>query len=247
MTSPAPATDTLRPELEAGLRALALDVSFATPLLDYLALLVRWNATYNLTAIRDPREMVGKHLLDSLAMHAHVEGIGTLADLGTGPGLPGIPLEITKPGLRVTLVESNGKKVRFLREAVRKLGLATHRASTLVRVCRSLDLEGLRDRPIEAVEARLLRERGLGPWSLGVIALEGLGSFRHGLVGDLGLVKLCAALWGRWVEIYETAELLAPYEEWAGLAGFYLMRGSAAGLVPGASSDRARLARCRAA
>jgi 3-methyladenine DNA glycosylase/8-oxoguanine DNA glycosylase len=130
---------------------------------------------------------------------------------------------------------------------LRRLGLATHRASTLIRVCRSIDLEGLRDQPIVAVEARLLRERGLGPWSLGVIALEGLGSFRHGLVGDLGLVKLCSALWGRWVEIYETAELLAPYEEWAGLAGFYLMRGSAAGLVPGASSDRARLARCRAA
>jgi DNA-3-methyladenine glycosylase II len=130
---------------------------------------------------------------------------------------------------------------------LRKLGLATHRASTLVRVCRSLDLEGLRDRPIEAVEARLLRERGLGPWSLGVIALEGLGSFRHGLVGDLGLVKLCASLWGRWVDTYETAELLAPYEEWAGLAGLYLMRGWSVGLVPGANADLARLARCRAA
>ncbi len=130
---------------------------------------------------------------------------------------------------------------------LRRLGLATHRASTLVRVCRSLDLEGLRARPIEAVEARLLRERGLGPWSLGVIALEGLGSFRHGLVGDLGLVKLCAALRGRWVDIYETAELLAPYEEWAGLAGVYLLRGFGAGLVPGANADLARLARCRAA
>jgi len=130
---------------------------------------------------------------------------------------------------------------------LRRLGLATHRASTLVRVCRSIDLEGLRDQPIAAVEARLLRERGLGPWSLGVIALEGLGSFRHGLVGDLGLVKLCSALWGRWVETYETAELLAPYDEWAGLAGVYLMRGWAAGLVPGASADRARLARRQAA
>ena len=67
------------------------------------------------------------------------------------------------------------------------------------------------------------------------------------LVGDLGLVKLCAALWGRWVETYETAELLAPYEEWAGLAGLYLMRGWSAGLVPGANADLARLARCRAA
>src|SRR6478609_9075607 len=125
LTKPAPATpvDALRPELEAGLRALALDPALAAPLLDYLALLARWNATYNLTAIRDPREMVSKHLLDSLAMHAHVAD-GTLADLGTGPGLPGIPLAIAKPGLRVTLVESNGKKARFLRAAVRELGLA---------------------------------------------------------------------------------------------------------------------------
>lgn len=130
---------------------------------------------------------------------------------------------------------------------LRRLGLATHRASTLIRVCRSLDLESLRARPIEAVEARILRERGLGRWSLGVIALEGLGSFRHGLVGDLGLVKLCSALQGRWVELDETAALLEPYEEWAGLAGVYLLRGWGAGLVPGASPDLARLARSRAA
>lgn len=130
---------------------------------------------------------------------------------------------------------------------LRRLGLATHRASTLVRLCRALDLEGLRGRPLEAVAARLLRERGLGPWSLGVIALEGLGSFRYGLVGDLGLVKLCSALRGRWVELDETAGLLAPYGEWAGLACLYLRRGWSAGLVPGASPDLARLVRCRAA
>jgi 16S rRNA (guanine527-N7)-methyltransferase len=125
-TAPTP-VDALRPDLETGLGALGLDSGLATPLLDYLALLARWNATYNLTAIRDPREMVAKHLLDSLAMHPFVDGIaaagGTLADLGTGPGLPGIPLAVAKPALQVTLVESNGKKVRFLREVVRKLGL----------------------------------------------------------------------------------------------------------------------------
>ncbi|MEF9978081.1 MAG: 16S rRNA (guanine(527)-N(7))-methyltransferase RsmG [Thermomonas sp.] len=114
----------LRTELEAGLAALSLDLALATPLLDYVALLVRWNATYNLTAVRDPREMIGKHLLDSLAMQPFVRELGTLADLGTGPGLPGIPLAIATPSLQVTLVESNGKKARFLREAVRKLGLA---------------------------------------------------------------------------------------------------------------------------
>jgi len=130
---------------------------------------------------------------------------------------------------------------------LRRLGLATHRASTLVRVCRTIDLEGLRRQPIEAVAARLLRERGLGPWSLGVVALQGLGSWRHGLVGDLGLVKLCSALRGRWVELDETAELLEPYGEWAGLAGVYLMAGWSRGLVPGASADRARFLRSRAA
>ena len=115
--------DTLRTELDAGLRELGLDPALATPLLAYLTLLARWNQTYNLTAIRDPREMLAKHLLDSLAMHAHLDGIERLADLGTGPGLPGIPLAIARPNLQVTLVESNGKKARFLREAVRQLKL----------------------------------------------------------------------------------------------------------------------------
>lgn len=130
---------------------------------------------------------------------------------------------------------------------LRRLGLATHRASALVRICRTIDLEGLRDQPIEAVAARLLRERGLGPWSLGVIGLRGIGSYRHGLVGDLTLVKLCSALWGRWVDLHETAALLEPYEEWAGLAGVYLMVGWKHRLVPGTNPDLARLVRCRAA
>lgn len=127
MTAPTPLPPALRETLESGLAALALDRALAAPLLDYLALLLRWNRTYNLTAVRDPGEMVTKHLLDSLAMHPHVDAIaaagGSLADLGTGAGLPGIPLAIAKPGLRVTLVESAGKKARFMREAVRQLGL----------------------------------------------------------------------------------------------------------------------------
>lgn len=117
------------PRLHAGLIALGLDAdALAPPLLAYLALLHRWNHTYNLTAIRDPEEMVTRHLLDSLAMHAYVSQ-GTLADLGTGPGLPGIPLAIAHPALRVTLVESNGKKARFMREAVRQLKLDNARVA----------------------------------------------------------------------------------------------------------------------
>ena len=119
----------LRNTLDNGLVALGLDArALAPPLLAYLALLIRWNHTYNLTAIRDPADMIGKHLLDSLAMHSHVRA-GALADLGTGPGLPGIPLALAHPALQVTLVESNGKKARFLREAVRSLGLPNARVA----------------------------------------------------------------------------------------------------------------------
>lgn len=114
--------------LERGLAAMQLDAALAPPLLTYLTLLDRWNRTYNLTAIRDPLEMVTRHLLDSLAMQPFLEQ-GTLADLGTGPGLPGIPLAIARPRLQVTLVESNGKKARFMREAVRQLGLTNARVA----------------------------------------------------------------------------------------------------------------------
>ena len=129
MTDALPAA--VHAELDTGLDALGLSRDHAAPLLAYLALLLRWNRAYNLTAIRDPQEMVAKHLLDSLAMHASVDAIaaagGSLADLGTGAGLPGIPLAIAKPGLQVALVEANGKKARFLREAVRTLPLANAR------------------------------------------------------------------------------------------------------------------------
>jgi 3-methyladenine DNA glycosylase/8-oxoguanine DNA glycosylase len=115
---------------------------------------------------------------------------------------------------------------------LRRLGLHARRGATLVRLCRSLDLERLRDVPIGAVATRLLRERGLGPWSVGVIGLEGLGSYERGLVGDLGLLKLCKALHGRWVEADATAALIEPYEEWQGLASVYFLRGFGRGLIP---------------
>jgi 16S rRNA (guanine527-N7)-methyltransferase len=113
----------LRPALASGLAALGFAPEpLATRLLDYLVLLVRWNGTYNLTAIRDPAEMVSKHLLDSLAITPFVRG--TLADIGSGAGLPGIPLALALPECAITLIESNGKKARFLREAQRHLELA---------------------------------------------------------------------------------------------------------------------------
>ena len=128
---------------------------------------------------------------------------------------------------------------------LRRHGLALSRATTLIRLVRSLDLERLREHDTEVVLRRLGRERGIGPWSVGVIALEGLGRYDHGLVGDLGLVKLLSSLRGSWVEAGETAELLAPYEEWQGLAGLFLMLGWSRGLIPGADPDLGRRARLR--
>ena len=131
---------------------------------------------------------------------------------------------------------------------LRRLGLAQHRA-TAPRAARRDARPRAAPRPADGdvVDARLARERCIGPWSVGVIALEGLGRYDHGLVGDLSLVKLHASLTGRWVEGRETAALLAPYGEWQGLAGEILLRGWARGLVPGASVDLARIARRRAA
>lgn len=123
---------------------------------------------------------------------------------------------------------------------LRALGLHARRGATLARLCRSLELERLKQVPPDVVSQRLSRERGLGAWSVGVVCLEGLGRYEYGLVGDLGLVKLAIALEGRWVEAHETAALLEPYEEWAGLASVYLMAGFARGLVPVPDPERIR-------
>ena len=123
-------------------------------------------------------------------------------------------------------------------------GLASSRALTLTRLARGIDLEALRRRD-DALE-RLGRERGIGPWTVGVVALQGLGRYDAGLVDDLALVKLLASLRRTWPEPGETAELLAPYEEWQGLASVFLLQGFKRGLIPGASMDRARLVRSSA-
>ncbi|RMG55797.1 MAG: 16S rRNA (guanine(527)-N(7))-methyltransferase RsmG [Gammaproteobacteria bacterium] len=110
-------------QLEAGLGALGLDPALAAPLADYLALLARWNRTHNLTAIRDPERMVTHHLLDSLAVLPWIPERGRLLDIGSGAGLPGIPLALARPGLEVTLIDSVGKKAAFMQQAVTALGL----------------------------------------------------------------------------------------------------------------------------
>lgn len=92
-------------------------------LLEYLALLQKWNRVYNLTAIRDTSKLVSHHLLDSLAVLPHLAG-GRVLDVGTGPGLPGIPIALARPDWRVTLLDSNHKKTAFLTQAVGDLGIA---------------------------------------------------------------------------------------------------------------------------
>ncbi|MCU7935987.1 MAG: 16S rRNA (guanine(527)-N(7))-methyltransferase RsmG [Candidatus Thiodiazotropha sp. (ex Dulcina madagascariensis)] len=110
--------------LQQGVTALALALSPRQEalLLRFLALLVKWNKAYNLTAVRNPLEMVGRHLLDSLVLLPHLTTSSCL-DMGTGPGLPGIPLAIMQPQTRFVLLDSNSKKIRFVRQAVLELGL----------------------------------------------------------------------------------------------------------------------------
>jgi 16S rRNA (guanine527-N7)-methyltransferase len=118
---------TPRAALERGLGelALALPGGATEKFLAYLELLAKWNKTYNLTAIRDPLQAVSHHVLDSLAVLCELpDRAGTLADIGSGGGLPGIPIAIAEPARQVTLNDANEKKGAFLRQAVIELGLA---------------------------------------------------------------------------------------------------------------------------
>ena len=121
---------------------------------------------------------------------------------------------------------------RYSPAELARLGLGARRAGALIRLCRTLDLERLKAQPTSSIVARLTRERGLGPWSVGLVCLEGVGRYEYGLYRDLGLAKLASALWGRWVEPEESDALLASYGEWSGLASVYLLTGFARGLVP---------------
>ncbi|WP_047248641.1 16S rRNA (guanine(527)-N(7))-methyltransferase RsmG [Chromobacterium subtsugae] len=113
-------------ELQQGLAALALDFTESQQVLlqRYLALLVKWNQTYNLTAIRQEERMVSYHLLDSLSLVPHLAGGARMLDVGSGGGMPGIPTAIARPDMQVVLLDSNHKKTTFLRQVVVELGLA---------------------------------------------------------------------------------------------------------------------------
>ena len=114
----------LETQLAQGVAALGLQLPMGAQarLLNYIALLQKWNRVHNLTAVREPRKMVSYHLLDCLAVLPHLEA-GALLDVGSGAGFPGIPLAIARPASKVTLLDSNHKKAAFLRQAVIELDI----------------------------------------------------------------------------------------------------------------------------
>ncbi|HEU5338186.1 MAG TPA: 16S rRNA (guanine(527)-N(7))-methyltransferase RsmG [Sulfuricaulis sp.] len=119
---------TLEKNLRQGLRDMGLDLPppVLEKLLNFLELLEKWNQSYNLTAVRDPEQMVPRHLLDSLSVLPYLHGARVL-DIGTGAGLPGIPLALARPDMEFTLLDSNAKKTRFATQAVHDLGLKNTR------------------------------------------------------------------------------------------------------------------------
>lgn len=110
--------------LAEGISLLGAEPGHQTALNEYLALLQKWNKPYNLTALRSERDMVVKHLLDSLSVEPHLTSAERVCDVGTGAGLPGIPLAIYLHDTQFVLLDSNGKKTRFLEQVKSQLGLS---------------------------------------------------------------------------------------------------------------------------
>ncbi|MEX2334363.1 MAG: 16S rRNA (guanine(527)-N(7))-methyltransferase RsmG, partial [Pseudohongiella sp.] len=121
----------LAKQLQKGLSDMGLSLSGSqqTRMIEYVMLLDKWNQAFNLSAVRDPRDMVSRHLLDSLTLLPRIRELSTgkasfyILDVGTGPGLPGIPLALSLPDINFILLDSNGKKTRFVFQALMALGL----------------------------------------------------------------------------------------------------------------------------
>lgn len=158
-------------EVEAWKAGLAARPTLLPQLEVYLQLLARWNERTNLSAIRQPEEMVQRHFGESLLLAMRLEGKGTALDLGSGAGFPGLPVQLWWPDLRVTLAESQGKKSTFLREVSRTLGLGTEvwsgRAETLVgkRTFGAVTMRAV-DEPYKALRAASALSSG-AVWVLG--------------------------------------------------------------------------------
>ena len=140
-------------QLRDGIQALGLDIDEAkqAKLLDYAALLQKWNKTYNLTALRDPAQTVSHHLLDSLTLLPYIEHAQTMLDVGSGGGQPGIPTAICRPDLDITLLDANTKKTTFLRQAVIELGLNNVTVA-------SGRVEEMHDKKVDVVTSRAFAE-----------------------------------------------------------------------------------------
>ena len=120
------------PYLQMGLQQMQIELSAEQQqkLLDYVALLLKWNSTYNLTALRQEDQMLSHHVLDSLTLLPYLDGVQTLIDVGSGGGMPGIPTAICRPDIQITLLDSNSKKTSFLSQAVIELGLSNVKVIT---------------------------------------------------------------------------------------------------------------------
>ena len=140
-------------KLQAGLQKLGLELSTTQQLLllEYVALLQKWNSTYNLTAVRDADAMITHHIIDSLTLLPSIKDAKTLMDVGSGGGMPGIPTAIARPDLQITLLDSNTKKTSFLQQAVIELGLE----NVTVAAGR---VESMHDKKVDVVTSRAFAE-----------------------------------------------------------------------------------------
>lgn len=196
----------MRSALEQGLQVLQLPLEEAQTgqLLDYLALLQKWNKVYNLTAVRDPQEMLTHHLLDSLAAvppllrHVQQSGAQTLLDVGSGGGLPGVVFAICLPALQVSCVDTVGKKAAFIQQAAATLKLG--------------NLKGLHSRveqlqhPFDVVSSRAFATlKDFTDWSAGSLQPRGVWLAMKGRYPQEEIAAL-----GNGVEVFHVEQLQVP-------------------------------------
>jgi 3-methyladenine DNA glycosylase/8-oxoguanine DNA glycosylase len=238
-----------------GALSIALDAPDAGSALDRLRFLLAVDddiAPFLALAERDP--LLSASLARSrglrapragTCLHALVKALaGQLVTFGEARRIErGIVFRVGRPHAGLRLSPERADLARLSAAEVCASGLAPRRAAALVRISEMIDLERLRGAPPDGVALRLARERQLGPWSVGTFFLSGLGRYDRGLEGDLGLIKLCGALLGRRAEAADTAELLARYGEWAGLASLHLLRV----IPPAVRQERAPQARTASA